>query len=236
MRSRNSQASPLLRFCHRQAEVLIGSAIAFFSTLLIQAQSPSWIPAAKQDPVLREHFNPVCFQTGVGSKRIQHQNRSIDIPSTGPTNPEFFQQCIDQQIERYIKQLRESLEKLKGNFQEVRSAQKNCSSGGKDGKKQLRQTLDRLRKDSKDLYRNLKGIYTFLRSKDEFRATVGKDSEASCFRLETEYMGGQILLAEREIQKYFSGTKVVSVRKMDTNMLMPLYHTKEMAKALIEAM
>lgn len=194
-------------------------------------------PAAQQNEVLRQYFSSSCYHNGVGSSSYARWGRQVDIPSTGGTNPVFLEQCINQQIDRFVSDIYEKLEKVKTSLEAVQTESHTCKTQGgffPNGANRagFKEGFSSLKKLSNDIYGDLRNIFPFLKHKEEFDLLVTEDSFKTCFADEITLLRLHLQLADKQIREYFSGPQTVSADQADQNMILILFRAREIAARL----
>jgi hypothetical protein len=201
------------------------------------AEKHETFPKAQQNEVLRQYFSSSCYHNGVGSSSYARWGRQVDIPSTGGTNPVFLEQCIDQQIDRFVADIHEELEKIRTDLEAVQDESQNCRAQDDfflngANRARFKERFSSLRKLSNDIYGDLRNIFPFLKHKEEFDLLVTEDSFKACFADEITLLRLHLELADKQIREYFSGPQTVSADQADQNMILILFRAREIASRL----
>lgn len=187
----------------------------------------SALPPAYQNQILRAHFQSQYFKS---------------FPAIARNDP-FTVIYVDRQISNYLKQIRVGLAKIKARYAAVKQIQTESVV-----KNQLKLTTvfrKRFRKALKELGREVNGLRNLIGNvlidmdrKDSLRPHVPSKSAEVGYNLEIDFMGRAMFLAERRIEEYFfEPTNTVSLEDLrkKKNMLVHLYHLREMAKKIRDA-
>ena len=193
------------------------------------AQEVKWesAPAARQNPILRAYFR----------KQFANMRSFRNMPSW--RDDPFVEDFVDRQIDHFLSELREKLVLLRARFAHVeqgREAILEAASAEQVKPAQLRwkRSLRGVEKQAGDLWNMLRYVFTELKDRDGFKPRISRQDKESVFRKQMESMGQQINKAEKRIKQYFfEAESTVSLEDLkDENMLIHLYHVREMSKKL----
>jgi hypothetical protein len=188
---------------------------------------PENAPLARQNTILRAYFR----------KRFATMRSFHNTPVS--RNDPFAEDFVDRQIDHFLSELQEKLLLLRSHFSSVqasRSALLEVISAEERQPARLRweNSLRQVERNSKDVWNMLRYVFTDLEDRDRFKPRFNFHDVESIFRRQTEFMGEEIAEAERKIKHYFfeSGSTVQVEDLKGENMLIHLYHVRQLAKKL----
>ena len=191
-------------------------------TLALEANPP-----ARQNTILRAYF------------RKQFANMRSFHNTPGWRNDPFAENFVDRQIDHFLSQLHEKLSLLRSHFSQVEASRTalltvTSPQEQRSARLQWETSLRKVERYSGDVWNLLRYILTNLEDRDHFKPRFSAADMESVFRRQVEFMGEEIVEAERKIQHYFfeSGRTVQVEDLRGENMLIHLYHVKQMAKKL----
>lgn len=157
----------------------------------------------------------------------------------GRRNNPFTEDFVDRQIDHFLSQLQEKLSLLRSHFSQVESSRTalltvTSPQEQRSARLQWETSLRKVERYSGDVWNLLRYVFTDLEDRDRFKPRFSAADMESVFRRQVEFMGEEIVEAERKIQHYFfeSGRTVQVEDLRGENMLIHLYHVKQMAKKL----
>ena len=184
-------------------------------------------PPARQNTILRAYF------------RKQFSNMRSFNNTPGWRNDPFVEDFVDRQIDHFISELHEKLSLLRAHFAQVqasRAALLEVTSPRQQGpaRRHWEKSLKEVERYSRDVWNMLRYVFTDLEDRDNFKPRFGSHDMESIFRRHVEFMGEEIAEAERKIQHYFfeSGRTIQAEDLKGENMLIHLYHVRQLAKKL----
>ena len=184
-------------------------------------------PPARQNTILRAHF------------REQFANMRSFHNTSGWRNDPFVEDFIDRQIDHFLSQLQEKLSLLRAQFSHVEASREallevTSPQEQRSARLQWENSLRKVERYSGDVWNMLRYVFTGLEDRDRFKPRLSSHDMESVFRRQVEFMGEEIFEAERKIQHYFfqSGSTVQVEDLKGENMLIHLYHVRQLAKKL----
>jgi hypothetical protein len=188
---------------------------------------PENAPLARQNTILRAYFRKQSLTV-----RSFHN-------SPASRNDPFVENFVDRQIDHFLSELQEKLLLLRSHFFSVqvsRTALLEVTSAEERQPALLRweNSLSQVERHSKDAWNMLRYVFTDLEDRDSFKPRLNSHDVESIFRRQTEFMGEEIAEAERKIQDYFfDSSHTVQLEDLKgENMLIHLYHVRQLAKKL----
>ena len=184
-------------------------------------------PPARQNTILRAYF------------RKQFTNMRSFRNSPNWRNDPFIEDFVDRQIDHFLSQLQEKLSLLRSHFSQVESSREallevTSLQEEHSARLQWERSLREVEKNSGDVWNMVRYIFTGLEDRDRFKPRISSHDKELVFRRQVEFMGEEIVEAEREIQYYFfeSGRTVQVEDLKGENLLIHLYHVRQLAKKL----
>jgi hypothetical protein len=154
-------------------------------------------------------------------------------------NDLFVENFVDRQIDYFLSELQEKLSLLRFHFSHVEASRVNLLEVSspqeqRSARLQWENSLREVKRYSGDAWNLLRYVFTGLEDRDRFTARFSSYDMESGFRQQLEFMGEEIVEAERKIKHYFfqSGSTVLVEDLRDGNMLLHLYHVRQMAEKL----
>jgi hypothetical protein len=185
--------------------------------------------AARQNPVLREHFT----RQYLGMDAWGGADASARLPKAGDdVRSRFVQQLIDRRIEHYVQQVQEKLQNLEKHVSNTVRLREGAWTGEAQARELWGDTLKQVEDQAKDLRNHLAGVLSDLPRRPESRPEASDTSSHRGFKEETEYILDRFNRAQKQIRDYFFiPTNVVDVSGLkDENMLILLGNIEDMAK------
>ena len=188
---------------------------------------PEEVPFARQNTILRDYF------------RKQFANMRSFHNTPGWRNDPFVEDFVDRQIDHFLKELQEKLLRLRSHFSHVeasREALLQATSPAEQRQAQLRweNSLKEVERKSGDVWNMLRYVFTGLEDRDGFKPRLSSHDLEVVFRQQVGFMAAEIGEAERKIHHYLfeSGSTILVEDLRGENMLIHLYHVRQMAKQL----
>ncbi len=157
----------------------------------------------------------------------------------GWRNDPFVEDFVDRQIDHFLSELQEKLLRLRSHFSHVEAAREalvQATSPQEQRRAQVRweDSLKEVERYSGDVWNMLRYVFTGLEDRDEFKPRLSAHDLEACFRRQLGFMASEIGEAERKIYLYFfeSGSTIQAGDLRGENMLIRLYHVRQMAKKL----
>ena len=181
-------------------------------------------PTALQNQLLRSHF--------------RYQFLSLHSSTPYKTRSRFAQTFVDRQIKHFLGRVEGKLEILQNSVDDLIEIRRQIADRESELNLKVRsQWRDRTRKISgsaEDLRQMLAVIFLQLRAKDDFQPQVNRAENNFLFEVEIRHLNRETEAATRLIRSYlFNATSTVHITDLrHTNMLIFLYHIRQMARML----
>ena len=200
--------------------------LALFScTSLPGGEADKVLPTAFQNQILRSHFRDQFLSL-----------HSFVDPYKTPSR--FAQTFVDRQIKHLLNRVEGKLETLQNSVDDLIEIRRQVVDGKRELNSKVRsQWRERTRKISRsaeDLRQMLAVIFLQLRAKDDFQPQVNPAENNFLFEIEFRHLNRETEAATRLIRSYlFNATSTVHITDLrHTNMLIFLYHIRQMARML----
>lgn len=171
-----------------------------------EEKEPPPPPPARQNPILREHFEERYPR--FGDDRI---------------NRPFLERYVDDQIDHFLEVMESDLAQMRQAFEEADRARLRCLAGeNPEDRRAFRDSLRELERRAGDLRGRLRFI---LRGIDDRKSFSPPKQEGPLFEAAFEFLREHVEKAENGIRDYFFGTNP-TVRYedlQDENLLIHLY-------------
>jgi hypothetical protein len=219
-------------------QILILGILGYVSVPFLLAGEKQKYGYARENELLRTYFEPICYHQGTDKFTYKRWGREVEIPATGGTNSVFFEQCIDRQIDHYVSEIEKKLEQLQADLADIHETREQCEKlSGRERIKEafllFREPFDRLKKNSNEVYSDLRRVFTSLKNKEDFDLLVTPESRKLCYSDEITLLQLHLELADRKITEYFFGPQVVKANELgSSNMLLTLFRIREIASRL----
>ena len=188
---------------------------------------PGEAPFARQNTILRAYF------------RKQFANMRSFHNTPGWRNDPFVEDFVDRQIDHFLSELQEKLLRLRSHFSHVEAAREallQATSPQEQRRASLRweNSLKEVERYSGDVWNMLRYVFTGLEDRDGFKPRLSSHDLEVVFRGQVGFMAAEIGEAERKIHHYLfeSGSTILVEDLRGENMLIHLYHVRQMAKKL----
>ena len=199
--------------------------VLFSCTSLLGREEDEVPPIALQNQILRSHFRDQFLAL-----------HSVREPHTAPSR--FAQTFVDRQIEHLLHRVERKLEILRNSVDDLIEIRRQVADGESDlGSKvrsQWREGTRRVSRSAEDLRGMLAVIFLQLRAKDDFQPEANRAENNFFFEVEITQLNGETKAATRLIRSYlFNAASTVHITDLrHTNMLIFLYHIRQMARML----
>ena len=200
--------------------------LALFScTSLPGGEEDKVLPTALQNQILRSHFRDQFLSL-----------HSFVEPYETPSK--FSQTFVDRQIKHLLDRVEGKLETLQNSVDDLIEIRRQVVDGERELNSKVRsQWRERTRKISRsaeDLRQMLAVIFLQLRAKDDFQPQVNRAENNFLFEVEFRHLNRETEAAIRLIRSYlFNAASTVHITDLrHTNMLIFLYHIRQMARML----
>ncbi len=154
------------------------------------------------------------------------------------SNP-FVEGYIDRQIDHFLSDLQQKLSTIRSQLAQVEASRSTIlETASLDDQRRARrdwkQSLKGVERSSGDVWTTLRYLLTGLEDRDKFKPRLSAIDRGTGFQRQVEFMGEETAQAERKIWHYFfeSGSIVHAEDLTGENMLIHLFHVRQMAKEL----
>jgi hypothetical protein len=185
------------------------------------------VPPARQNSILRDHFRKQFSKMGA------FQN------SPGRRSNPFAENFIDRQIDNFLSELQDKLSLLRSQLAQVEASRASILETFSPEEQRLarrgwEQSLKGIERSSGDVWTMLRYLLTGLEDRDKFKPHFSAQDRGAGFQRQVEFMAEETAQAERKIRHYFfeSGSIVHAEDLTGENMLIHLFHVRQMAKEL----
>ena len=199
--------------------------VLFSCTSLPGGEEDKVPPTALQNQILRSHFRDQFLSL-----------RSFVEPYETPSK--FAQTFVDRQIKHLLDRVEGKLEILQNSVDDLIEIRRQVADRESELNSKVRsQWRERIRKISgsaEDLRQMLAVIFLQLRAKDDFQPQLSRAENNFLFEVEIRHLNRETEAATRLIRSYlFNAASTVHITDLrHTNMLIFLYHIRQMARML----
>jgi len=199
--------------------------VLFSCTSLPGGKEDKVLPTALQNQILRSHFRDQFLSL-----------HSFVEPYKTPSR--FAQTFVDRQIKHFLNQVEGKLEILQNSVNDLIEIRRQVvdreSELNSKVRSQWRERTRKISRSAEDLRQMLAVIFLQLRAKDDFQPQVNRAENNFLFEVEIRHLNRETEAATRLIRSYlFNAASTVHITDLrHTNMLIFLYHIRQMARML----
>ncbi len=206
---------------------IVGLLVLCLCPSILNGEKDKLPATALQNQILRSHF--------------RHQYLSLQRTGESSRKPSSFSQTfVDRQIGHFLGRVEGRLEILQNSVDTLTEIRRQVTDGECDLDSRVRahwreQTRE-ISRTADDLRMMLSVVFLQLRSKDSFKPVVNPAANNLLFKVEVSRLQRETEAATRLIRSYlFNATSTVHITDLrHTNMLIFLYHIRQMARLLQE--
>ena len=210
----------------RKASVVAVLVLAF-GTSPLPGEEDEVLPSALQNQILRSHFRDQFLSL----------HGTVE-PHESPSK--FSETFVDRQIKHFLTRVEEKLDVLQSSVDALIEIRRQVVDEKIEVdatvRRQWRERTREISNKAEDLREKLAAIFLQLRAKDDFKPRVSRAENNSFFEVEIRHLNRETEAAAQLIRSYlFNAASTVHITDLrHTNMLIFLYHIRQMARMLQE--